>query len=48
MDIACFNGPSSHVFAGSEAAIEALEYEIIEHTSSIRDIKVRRLEVTHG
>ena len=48
VEIACFNGPSSYVFAGSEVAIEALECEMTKHTSSIGDIKVRRLEVTHG
>ena len=48
VEIACFNSPSNYVLAGSEVSIEALESELIKHTSSTAEVKVRRLNVTHG
>ena len=48
VDIACFNSPSTHVLAGSEASIEALESKLKEYETLLGDIKVRRLDTTHG
>ena len=48
VEIACFNGPSSHVFAGSEASIEALESTLMDHATLLGHIKTRRLDVTHA
>ncbi|KIA75970.1 hypothetical protein HK57_00226 [Aspergillus ustus] len=43
VEIACFNGPTSHVLVGSEAAIEALT------TGEMNmKIKMRRLNTSHG
>lgn len=50
LDIACYNSPTASVFAGSTAAIEALEGAIAtgQVSKSPREIKHRRLDVTHG
>ena len=48
VEIACFNSPSTHVLTGSEASIEALESRLREYSTLLGDIKVRRLDVTHG
>lgn len=41
LEIACCNGPYSHVFVGKEPAIQALE-------SHLSGVKTRRLNTTHG
>ena len=47
-EVACYNGPKSHVVVGSIKAIDALE-NLIMSNSSLRDtVRTKRLEVTHG
>lgn len=47
-EIACYNGPKSHVVVGSSEAISSLEQHIAS-TPSLRDaIPTKRLQVTHG
>lgn len=48
VEIACFNGPSTHILVGSKASIEALESRIMDSVTLSGDMKVRRLDVTHG
>ncbi|KAF2205457.1 BcPKS18, polyketide synthase [Delitschia confertaspora ATCC 74209] len=43
VEIACFNGPTSHVLVGGHAAIDAVEQSL-----SNSPTKYRRLQVTHG
>ena len=46
-EIACYNGPESHVVVGSTEAIDALENFIGK--MSLRDrVRTKRLKVTHG
>ncbi|KAF2675586.1 hypothetical protein K458DRAFT_397816 [Lentithecium fluviatile CBS 122367] len=45
LEIACYNGPSSHVVVGSKAAIQALEETISTNSPSV---KAKALNVTHG
>ena len=46
-EIACYNGPESHVVVGSTEAIDALENFISK--LSLRDrVRTKRLKVTHG
>ena len=48
VEVACFNGPNSHVLVGSDRTIEALE-QFIMTDSSLRDsTRMKRLKVTHG
>ncbi|KAI1140804.1 BcPKS19, polyketide synthase [Hypoxylon sp. FL0543] len=47
-EVACYNGPKSHVVVGSSDAIDSLERQIAS-TPSLRDsIRTKRLKVTHG
>ena len=47
-EVACYNGPKSHVVVGSTEAIDALE-NLIMSNPSLRDIvRTKRLKVTHG
>lgn len=47
-EVACYNGPKSHVVVGSAEAIDALE-NLIMSNSSLRDtVRTKRLKVTHG
>ena len=41
LEIACFNGPTSHVLVGSEAAIDAV-------ASQTSGLKMRKLNTSHG
>lgn len=43
VEIACYNGPSSHVLVGTRSAIDSLEEEL-----SRASIQHKRLNVTHG
>ncbi|KAF2275385.1 putative polyketide synthase [Westerdykella ornata] len=44
-EIACYNGPKSHVVVGSSKAIDALERLASSHTETVR---TKKLKVTHG
>lgn len=47
-EIACYNGPKSHVVVGSSGSINLLEQHIA-NTPSLRDvIRTKKLKVTHG
>lgn len=47
-EVACYNGPKSHVVVGSAKAIDALE-KFITSSPSLRDsVHTKRLKVTHG
>ncbi|KAK6071029.1 polyketide synthase (beta-ketoacyl synthase) [Seiridium cupressi] len=43
VEVACYNGPSSHVIVGDEAQVEAFEAEL-----SKRNLRFKRLAVTNG
>lgn len=43
VEIACYNGPRSHVLVGTQSAIDGLQTEL-----SRASIKYKRLNVTHG
>lgn len=47
-EIACYNGPRSHVVVGSSSAIENLEREIANTPSLRNSVRAKRLQVTHG
>ncbi|KAF8857473.1 BcPKS19, polyketide synthase [Acephala macrosclerotiorum] len=48
VEIACYNGPKSHVAVGSVQSIEDLE-KFITSTPSLRDsVRMKKLKVTHG
>ena len=47
-EVACYNGPKSHVVVGSAKAVDALE-KFISSSPSLRDsVRTKRLKVTHG
>ncbi|KAF2972671.1 hypothetical protein GQX73_g957 [Xylaria multiplex] len=47
-EIACYNGPKSHVVVGSSHSVNLLEQHI-SNTPSLRDtIRTKKLRVTHG
>ncbi|KAI0542223.1 BcPKS19, polyketide synthase [Xylaria digitata] len=47
-EIACYNGPKSHVVVGSSRSVNLLEQHI-SNTPSLRDaIRTKKLRVTHG
>ncbi|GAW22253.1 hypothetical protein ANO14919_117890 [Xylariales sp. No.14919] len=47
-EIACYNGPKSHVVVGSSHCVNLLE-QYIASTPSLRDtVRTKRLRVTHG
>lgn len=46
-EVACYNGPNSQVVVGSSKAISALE-EHVANTPSLRHIRTKKLQVTHG
>lgn len=48
MEIACFNGPTSHVLVGRQASIEHLETMFAARKAVKSPIKYKVLEVTHG
>lgn len=45
VEVACYNGPESHVLVGSSEAIGNLQYYVSNHHSSIR---MKKLNVTNG
>lgn len=45
VEVACYNGPESHVLVGSSEAIGNLQYYLSTHHSSIR---MKKLNVTNG
>ena len=48
LEVACYNGPKSHVVVGSAKAVDALE-KFITSSPSLRDsVRTKRLRVTHG
>ena len=47
VEVACYNGPTSHVLAGTDRAIELLE-STIASLSFPSPIKIKKLDVTHG
>ncbi|PWY76491.1 polyketide synthase [Aspergillus sclerotioniger CBS 115572] len=48
LEIACYNGPQSHVLVGSETAIDRVEQLLQREDSPGSRIKYKRLAVTHG
>jgi len=48
IEVACYNGPSSHVLVGSEVSIQALERLVASQTSSAVLIKLKKLNNTYG
>lgn len=46
-EVACYNGPNSHVVVGSSKAISALEQHVA-NTTSLRHIRTKKLQVSHG
>lgn len=47
VEIACYNGPTSHVLVGTEEIISEIQ-EVFERRSLLKPIKLKRLQVTHG
>ena len=48
LEIACFNGPKSHVVVGSVEEVDALEDFLAKNPSFGNSIRRKRLRVTHG
>lgn len=48
VEIACFNGPTSHVLVGSQASIEHMENYFAAKKEARSPVKYKVLEVTHG
>ena len=48
MEIACFNGPTSHVLVGKQASIEYMENYFAAKKELKSPVKYKVLEVTHG
>lgn len=47
-EVACYNGPKSHVVVGSVQAIDALENLVMSNSSLEDTVRTKRLKVTHG
>lgn len=47
-EIACYNGPKSHVIVGTSRDIDALESVVTNSLSYRTSIRTKRLQVTHG
>lgn len=47
-EIACYNGPNSHVVVGSSKAISALEQHVANTPSLRNTVRTKKLQVTHG
>ncbi|MCJ1394663.1 hypothetical protein MMC18_007543 [Xylographa bjoerkii] len=47
LEIACYNGPMSHVLVGTESAVKAIE-QILASSADAQPIQYKRLKVTHG
>ena len=48
VEVACYNGPASHVLVGREAAITKVQQTLADPSFSTIKIKSKRLNVTHG
>ncbi len=48
IEIACYNGPTTHVLVGTECSIRAIEDAIALKQASSEFLKAKRLHVTHG
>jgi len=48
IEIACYNGPESHVAVGSAPAIEGLEKFVASDASLRGSVRTKKLRVTHG
>ncbi|PVH96269.1 putative polyketide synthase [Periconia macrospinosa] len=48
LDIACYNGPKSHVVVGSRSHLEELDSLIANNTQYKASIRTKRIQVTHG
>jgi acyl transferase domain-containing protein/SAM-dependent methyltransferase/aryl carrier-like protein len=48
VEIACYNGPESHVLVGTEKAIDTVEASLRDGVQGLIGIKHKRLAVTHG
>ena len=48
VEIACYNGPNSHVLVGSESSIQAVESILADRRSSLAPLRSKRLDVTYG
>ena len=46
VEVACFNSSMTRILVGSQASVEALEYKTRKLFAA--DVKIRRLDVTHG
>lgn len=47
-EIACYNGPKSHVVVGTSRDIDALESVVTKSISYRPSVRTKRLQVTHG
>ncbi|KAH7136177.1 beta-ketoacyl synthase domain-containing protein [Dendryphion nanum] len=47
-EIACYNGPKSHVVVGTASDIDALESMVTNNKSHQSPVRSKRLQVTHG
>jgi len=48
VEIACFNGPTSHVLVGTAASIDYVTKLLADNTEAFGSIRYRVLKVTHG
>ena len=48
IEVACYNGPTSHVLVGREASITKVQQTLADTSFSAKKIKSKRLNVTHG
>lgn len=48
VEIACFNGPTSHVLVGTAGSIEYVTRLLAEETATLGTVRNRVLKVTHG
>lgn len=48
VEIACYNGPTSHVLVGTHDSILAVEEIVHKSQSHFRSVKCKKLKVTHG
>ena len=48
VEVACYNGPNSHVLVGSESSIQAVELVLADRKNSLGPLKSKRLDVTYG
>ena len=48
IEIACYNGPTSHVLVGTASSIQALQETLKDQSSVQKSIKSKKLNITHG